>query len=114
MNLSNTAKKFHKGIEELERTPKYIADSVVFHIQENIAQELKRRGWTGADLAAAMGASRQAVTALLRSGANPTLQRIAVVAIALHVDPFSLLQQRVTSASPPPQRKRSRSVRKPA
>lgn len=89
-----TAQKFSNYTQDLDHDSEYVAGSVIFHVQENIVEVMRQKGWNRTDLAKALNTSKAAVTGLLRSEANLTVKRIAAVAIALDVSPFELLRER--------------------
>lgn len=89
-----TAQKSSNSMRDLDRDPEYVAGSMIFHVQENIVEVMRQKGWNRTDLARMLKTSKAAVTGLLRSEANLTMKRIAAVAIALEVSPFELLRER--------------------
>jgi len=86
-------------MRDLDRDPEYVAGSMIFHVQENIVEVMRQKGWNRTDLARMLKTSKAAVTGLLGSEANLTMKRIAAVAIALEVSPFELLRERTGAFS---------------
>jgi transcriptional regulator with XRE-family HTH domain len=79
-------------LEEIKDDPEYITDRILFEINEEICETLKRKNWTQKKFANELNVSEPYITKLLRGKPNLTIESLVKITLKLglklHIDLF--------------------------